>query len=263
MPNVHELFDLTGRVALATGGAGLLGFQMATALAEAGAHTVLASRNLANCEKKAEILRSNSLRASALELDVRDRESVNRAISQVMSDHGRLDVLVNAAFGVAFARFEEMSAEQWNESMDSIVTGTFLCSQAAATIMVKQRSGSIVNIGSIFSVVSNDKRIYEGTGVRPTPGVYIAAKGAVLQLTRFMAAFLAEHNVRVNCISPGGFFREGTEDKEFVRRYSEKCPMGRTGNKTDLKGAVVFLASDASAYVTGHNLMVDGGWTIW
>jgi NAD(P)-dependent dehydrogenase (short-subunit alcohol dehydrogenase family) len=263
MKTVQELFDLKGRVAVVSGGAGLLGFQMATALAEAGAHVVLASRNIAGCQAKADILTDKSLHASALCLDVNDRNSVVRMVEDITRTFGHLDVLVNAAFGISWAPFEEMTSEQWKQSMEATVTGTFLCSQAASAVMVKQRRGSIINIGSIYSVVSPDKRMYPGTSIQTQTAVYAAAKGAVAQFTKVLAAYLADNNVRVNCISPGGFFEKGKEDVEFVRRYSSKCPLGRTGNETDLKGAVVFLASDASAYVTGHNLMVDGGWTIW
>jgi NAD(P)-dependent dehydrogenase (short-subunit alcohol dehydrogenase family) len=181
----------------------------------------------------------------------------------ITGEFGRLDILINAAFRVSWASFEDMTAQEWHESMETTLTGTFLCSQAGSAVMVKQKSGSIINIGSIYSVVSPDKRIYKGTSVKTQTAVYTAAKGAVVQLTRFLAAYLAEYGIRVNCISPGAFFEAGKEDEQFVRRYGEKCPLSRTGSTTDLKGTVVFLASNASDYVTGHNLAVDGGWTIW
>jgi gluconate 5-dehydrogenase len=264
---VGDLFDMGGEVAIVTGATGQLGGQMADALAEAGAHVVVASRTESDCERKATELSSKHAEALAVPTDVTDPESVENMVNKAVDRFGGVDVLVNNAYSGTAAPFEEITLDDWNAAFEGAVTSTFLCSQAVAPVMVEQESGSIVNVGSIYGTVAPDHSIYGETGLN-NPANYGPAKAAVVQFTRWLAAYLAEDGVRVNCISPGGFYDEDLEDRPgyeetFVPNYRDRTPLGRMGDDTDLKGPIVFLASDASEWVTGHNLLVDGGWTVW
>ncbi len=267
MSSVWDLFRLKGSVAIVTGGAGKLGSQMADALAEAGAHIVVASRNLDKCRAKAEALSAVHAEALPVAVDVTNKDSVRRMFDAVMERFGRIDVLVNNAYSAQAKPFEQMSAEEFESASRGALTSTFLCSQAVAPTMRAQRSGVIVNIASIYGLVSPDHRIYGRSGL-DNPCNYGPAKAGVIQFTRWLAAYLAPDGIRVNAITPGGFynpqFRERLDYEDvFVANYRHKTPLGRMGNETDLKGAVVFLSSAASEYVTGQNIVVDGGWTIW
>jgi NAD(P)-dependent dehydrogenase (short-subunit alcohol dehydrogenase family) len=267
MSNVWDLFRLKESVAIVTGGAGKLGGQMADALAEAGAHVVVASRNLDKCRAKAGALSSAHAEALGVAVDVTSQESVRGMIDAVMQRFGRIDILINNAYSAQAKPFEQMSAEEFESASRGALTSTFLCSQAVAPAMRAQHNGAIVNIASIYGLVSPDHRIYGRSGL-DNPCNYGPAKAGVIQFTRWLAAYLAPDGIRVNAITPGGFynpqFRERLDYEDvFVANYQHKTPLGRMGNETDLKGAVVFLSSAASEYVTGQNLVVDGGWTIW
>lgn len=261
---VHQLFDLTGRVAIVTGGAGLLGKQFSQALAEAGAKVVIASRSQTNCQAWAEQLRADGYNALALPLDVTDPESSKALVAATLEHFGRLDILVNNAYtrGVP-APPEELTPEAWRTWIDAGLSGAFYCAQAAAHPMLAQGSGSIINIGSIYGVVGTDVRMYPPGMPVNASAAYGAIKGGIVNLTRTLAVVWAPKGVRVNCISPGGFPGDGPINQEFAENFRAKVPLGRMGNNTDLKGAVIFLAADAGAYVVGHNLLVDGGWTAW
>ncbi len=260
---VQQLFDLTGRVAIVTGGAGLLGQQFSRALAEAGATVVIASRNQENCGAWAEQLRAAGHQALALPLDVTDPGSSKALVAATLAQCGRLDILVNNAYarGVA-APPEELTPEAWRTWIDAGLSGNFYCAQAAAHPMLAQGSGSIINIGSIYGVGGTDVRMYPPAVPVNASAAYGAVKGGIVNLTRSLAVAWAAQGVRVNCISPGGFPGD-TMNAEFAAAFQAKVPLGRMGNRNDLKGAVVFLASDAAAYVVGQNLLVDGGWTAW
>jgi NAD(P)-dependent dehydrogenase (short-subunit alcohol dehydrogenase family) len=260
---IHQLFDLTGRVAIVTGGAGLLGQQFSRALAEAGATVVTASRNQENCGAWAEQLRADGHQALALPLDVTDPESSKALVAATLDQCGRLDILVNNAYarGVP-APPEELSVEAWRTWIDAGLSGAFYCAQAAARPMLAQGRGAIINIGSIYGVGGTDVRMYPPEVPINASVAYGAVKGGIVNLTRSLAVVWAAQGVRVNCISPGGFPGE-TVNAEFAAAFEAKVPLGRMGNRNDLKGAVVFLASDAAAYVVGQNLLVDGGWTAW
>jgi NAD(P)-dependent dehydrogenase (short-subunit alcohol dehydrogenase family) len=260
---IHQLFDLTGRVAIVTGGAGLLGQQFSRALAEAGATVVTASRNQENCGAWAEQLRADGHQALALPLDVTDPESSKALVAATLDQCGRLDILVNNAYarGVP-APPEELSVEAWRTWIDAGLSGAFYCAQAAARPMLAQGRGAIINIGSIYGVGGTDVRMYPPEVPINASVAYGAVKGGIVNLTRSLAVVWAAQGVRVNCISPGGFPGE-TMNAEFAAAFEAKVPLGRMGNRNDLKGAVVFLASDAAAYVVGQNLLVDGGWTAW
>jgi len=254
---VLEMFSLKGRVAVVTGGAGLYGRQIVEALAEAGATTITASRSLDKQQAFAAKLSAAGLKVEAAQYDQGEEESIVRLRDDILKRHGRIDVLVNNA--VLRSMKGVRSREQWEQSMHVNVTGLYLMCEYFSDPMMEQRSGSIVNIGSIQGVIGPDLTLYEGlAGVWVVPD-YFFHKGGVVNYTRYLASTLGKHGIRANVISPGGYFNN--QPAAFLKRYEARTFLGRMANDTDLKGAVVFLASDASAYVTGANLMVDAGYT--
>jgi len=276
---MERFFDLNGKVSLITGGAGLLGVQYAEALAEAGSNIVLVDLNLKGCvEKTREIEKRYSIEVLPLKANISDQGSVREMVKKAVKRFGRIDILINnaaftAKFGSKktkgyFSPVEEYPLNLWNEAISVNLTGMFLCSQEVGKQMVRQKSGVIINISSIYGLVGPDHRIYEGIknpynlqkGMN-TPLVYSATKGAVLSMTRYLATYWAKKNIRVNCLTLGGVF-EGHENR-FVKNYSYRTPLGRMARKEETKGAILFLASDASSYMTGANLVLDGGWTAW
>lgn len=263
-----QLFDLSGRVFLVTGGARTLGRDMATALAEAGADGVITSRETAAAEKTAaEIAAATGRRILGLGLDVTDEPAVGAALARLDTAFGRLDILINNAGGGGSGpkggspRLEERTRAAWDGLQAVNVTATFLVCKHAVPLLRRRPGASVINIASIAGIVGRDRRVYP-PGMNPQSIDYAAAKGAVIAMTRDLAAYLGREGIRVNAISPGGFARG--QDPAFIRAYSDRTPLGRMGRDgIDLKGAAVFLASDASAFVTGHNLVVDGGFSIW
>jgi NAD(P)-dependent dehydrogenase (short-subunit alcohol dehydrogenase family) len=267
-PTIQSLFDLTGKVAVITGGARNLGYDMALALAEAGADVAVSSRSLASAQQAAQqIAEATGHRALGLECDVRDEAQVAALVAAVLAEFGRIDILVNNAGNVVSTPenkpLEQRPLEEWEFTVDVNMKGTFLCSKhVVAQAMKPARQGAIINIGSVAGMVGKDHRIYRGTDMGGVTIDYAAAKGGVINMTREMACWLAQYNIRVNCISPGGFWRGHSET--FTRQYSDLVPMGRMGQDgKEIKGAVVFLASEASSYITGINLPIDGGLTAW
>jgi len=256
-----DRFDLTERVAIVTGGAGRLGTPMCYAMAERGAHIVVASRNLENCERVAAECSKIGLRALPHQVDVTNPTLIERMVTTVFQEFGRIDILVNNASGMKLKPFEELSAEDWDFSLRAGLTSVALCSQQAGKYMIAQKNGSIINIGSIYGVVAPDIKNYGPHLEMASPATYGSFKGGLVQLTRYLAGYWGKYGVRTNMISPGGIF--ANQPKEFVKNYIERVPLGRMGAPEDLSGPLVFLASDASAYVNGANLMVDGGWTAW
>lgn len=262
-----ESFRLDGQVALVTGGARDLGFDMAEALAEAGASLVVTSRDAARAEAAAARVReTQAVDAVGFGLDVRDPEQVNRVVTAARDWNGRLDILVNNAGG-GFGSgptdlFERRSEDMIGLIMTNLV-GALFCAQAAARFMADQTDGGrIINIASIAGLVGRDRALYDRTGFPRQPVDYAAAKAGVIGMTLDLAAALAPNNIRVNAISPGGFARR--QGEAFIQAYSERTALGRMGRDgVDLKGAVIYLASAASDYVTGHNLVVDGGFVLW
>ncbi len=256
--NVLQSFALTGRVAVVTGGAGLYGRQIVEGLAEAGARVFTASRNLAAQEKLAAHFSERGLQVKALPLDLAQEASILALRDQVLKLAGRVDVLVNNAV-LRPMHGEDDPVERWEASMRVNATGLFLITRAFGKAMAAAGRGSIINICSIQGMVGPDDWLYEEVPWDGFVPDYFFHKGGMLNFTRYMAASLGPKGVRVNTISPGGLFND--QDPAFVRRYERRTFLGRMANDTDLKGAVVFLASDASAYVTGINLVVDGGYT--
>jgi NAD(P)-dependent dehydrogenase (short-subunit alcohol dehydrogenase family) len=258
--HVRELFDLSGRVAMVTGGAGKgYGHQIAEALAEAGATVVITSRSAQKaCDAAGDFTR-RGLNVHAACLDLTRPENVEEVAAGVVDRYGRLDVLFNNAACNHLETLETVSIEDWERVLKVNVTGAMLMSRAVAPRMRTQGRGVIVNLSSIYGVASPDPRIY-GDFAAPSPLVYGAAKAALIQMTRHMAVQWAPA-IRVNCISPGGLLNG--QDPRFVENYEAKTPLGRMAGPDDLKGTALFLASDASAWMTGQNLLLDGGWTIW
>lgn len=266
--SVMELFKLDGKIAVITGGAKGLGFDIAIALAEAGADIVITSRKLENAESSVKkIINQTGKKAMAVELDVRKENQIKNMVSSTLSKFSHIDILINNAGNVTStpdtAPFEKRSLELWQEVIDINLTGVFLCSKYVVDMAMKPvKSGNIINIGSTTGIVGKDRRVYEGTNMGGATLDYHAAKGGIISMTRDMAVYLAPENIRVNCISPAGFWRD--QDPKFVEAYNRTIPMGRMGIEgKEIKGAAVYLASEASSFVTGHNLVIDGGMTIW
>lgn len=259
--HIHELFSLKDRVALVTGGAGRYGRQICRALAEAGATVVVGSRNYEKCESFAAELRGEGYcEAEVLRLDVIEERSVEEAVAQIVSRWGKIDVLFNNAVSVRAAPADQHSTDDWTHAMESNTTALYRMIRVFGEIMARRGEGSIVNIASIYGIVSPDFRIYGGSEQMTNPPSYGFVKAGMIQLTRYFAVYFASRGVRVNCISPGGLFSEEMPPP-FVEEYIKRAPLGRMAGPNDLKGAALFLASRASSYVTGQNLIVDGGYT--
>jgi len=254
---VLDSFRLDGQVALVTGGAGLFGRQIVAALAEAGATTWMASRNTDALQQQADAFAERGLTVHVAALDQSDEGSVHALRDRLLAESGRVDVLVNNAVIRPMADWTD-DAEAFARSMTVNATGLFLMHRAFGDHMAERGSGSIINVGSIQGLVGPDFALYEGLGMSAPPDYY-HHKGGMNQLTRYAASRLGPSGVRVNTISPGGFFNNQPEP--FLERYRQRTFLGRMANETDLKGAIVFLASPASAYITGANLAIDGGYT--
>jgi NAD(P)-dependent dehydrogenase (short-subunit alcohol dehydrogenase family) len=254
---VAELFDLTERVAIVSGGSMGLGRQMAEGLAEMGANLVLCAREKERCEQAAEELRARGVQTLALACDVKDKSAIQQVVEATLAKFGRVDILINNAGASWGAPIEEMTLEQWDKVLSTNLTGTFLFCQAVGKAMVAQRSGKIINIASVAGL--------SGSSVELQAIGYHASKGGVIAFTKDLACKWAQHNIQVNAIAPGWFPTNMSRGVIEHRKDSllKKIPAGRFGGDHDLKGAAVFLASEASAYVTGHVLVVDGGQTAW
>ncbi|MFH0797512.1 MAG: SDR family oxidoreductase, partial [Candidatus Omnitrophota bacterium] len=257
---ILEKFSLKGKVALATGGAGLYGRQVVSALAESGAKTYVASRNLKTLEVLAEEHRSRGEDVTALELNLAEEISILKLKDEIMDRSGRIDVLVNNAVLRPMKKGFQDDAKTFAESMQVNATGLFIVTRAFGGVMAKQKNGSIINVGSIHGIIGPDPTIYRGTDMSGWAPDYFFHKGGMINFTRFIASYYGSSGVRCNCVSPGGLWTAKMPEA-FVRQYSDRTFLGRLANETDLMGAVVFLASDASVYLTGANIPVDGGYT--
>lgn len=276
MSNILEKFQMRGQVAIVTGGAGLLGKQFASTLAQAGAAVVVADLNRMTAHTIAENLVKDGYPALGVGVDVTDPASVAEMVETAVNVYGRLDVLVNSAAldpkfdldaverGIPAGSFEDYPLDQWRQALDVNLTGMFLCCQAAVKPMLQQeKKGSIINICSTYGLVAPDQRLYQRDGVQTAykPVYYSVTKAGVMGMTRYLAAYYAGTDIRCNALTPGGVYNQ--HDEEFVRSYSSRAIMGRMAQIDEMNGALLFLASDASSYMTGANLVVDGGWTAW
>ncbi len=256
--NVRQLFDLRGRVALVTGGSIGLGRQISQGLAEMGSDVVLCARKIDRCQSAAKQLAELGVRTLPLECDVTNPESVQRATEEAVRHFGRIDILVNNA-GVSWGvPLEEMKLSEWNKVLNTNLTGTFLMTQSVGRVMIQQRCGSVINIASVAGMEGAPSEIAQATA-------YHASKGAVIAFTKDLACKWATHNIRVNAVAPGWFPTHMTDWVIGQKKDAllASIPMRRFGTDDDLKGVAAFLASEASSYVTGQLLVVDGGQTSW
>jgi NAD(P)-dependent dehydrogenase (short-subunit alcohol dehydrogenase family) len=291
---IQNLFDLHDRTAVVTGGAGLLGEPFCHTLAQAGANVVVADKNGDAARRIAGSLIKQGYPALAIDTDVTDPQSVHSMVSTTLDSFGHLDILINSAAldpkfdhristqasfsnlssqpekvhppggpELVSGAFESFPLEAWNEALAVNLTGVFLTSQAAVQPMLAQGGGVIVNLCSIYGLVGPDQQIYQRNGMQPQykPVYYSVTKAGILGFTRYLAAYYAGKAIRVNALTPGGVFNQ--HDDEFLQAYSARTILGRMAQKDEMNGALLFLVSDASSYMTGANLVVDGGWTAW
>ena len=258
--NFMDSFYLRGKVALLTGGGGGYGLQCAEALACAGARTFLAARNLGPLEEVASRLRGSGYDVTALTFDQGDEASILRLRDEIAERSGGVDVLVNNAVLRPMKKGFDDAAAAFDESMRVNATGLFSVTRAFGAFMIERERGSIINIASMMGMVGVENHNYDGTDMSGWAPDYFFHKGGMINFTRFCASYYGQHGIRVNCVSPGGL-RSPSHPDAFVKNYSQRTQLGRLANDTDLKGIVIFLASDASLYITGTNIPVDGGYT--
>ncbi len=255
-----DLFDLSGSVAVVTGGAGLIGSSLCEALAEYGATVVLVDVDKATAEAVAESIDGEVV---VKLVDTTSQTAVESLFGDIVDSYGSVDTLVNSAYPRNEnygQRYEDVSLVDWQKNIVLNLNSYYLTCHKATEIMKQQDSGgSIVNLGSIYGVQAPDFDIYDGTDMT-SPVEYSAIKGAIINFTRYLASYLGEEGIRANVLSPGGVFAD--QDPQFVAQYESKTPLSRMATPDDFKGAVVYLASNSSSYVTGENIVVDGGWTI-
>ncbi len=276
-PNrAHTLFDLTGRVAIVTGGAGLLGYHHGAILAAAGAHVVLLDLAVANPAMRAEQLQlAHGPECLGLAVNITSETSIEEARDKILAQFGRIDILINNAAnnpkvedvkpGQQWSRLENFPVQVWNDDIAVGLTGAFLCSRVFGVEMVKRNAGVILNVASDLGVIAPDQRLYRKDGLpedqQPVkPVTYSVVKTGLIGLTRYLSTYWTANNVRVNAISPGGVFNG--QPRDFTDKLHALIPMARMAHKDEYQGAVLFLCSDASSYMTGQNLIVDGGRTV-
>lgn len=267
------MFSLEDKVVLITGAIGILGKEFCKGLAENKADLALVDLDEEQCEKVATQLQSDfGIRAKGYGCDITNKAEVQATVKKIVDDFSRIDVLFNNAASKGsslekfFTPYEEFELDTWKEIMSVNIDGMFLVSQAVGVQMLKQKTGgSIIQTASIYGVVAPDQSIYKGSSYMGmeinTPAVYSASKSAVIGLTKYLASYWGDKNIRVNTLTPGGI--ESGQNEVFKNNYSRRVPMKRMGNSSELVGALVFLASDASSYVTGQNIIVDGGLSAW
>src|SRR5512139_3354767 len=276
MMTIQEKFDLTGRVAIVTGGVGLLGAEFCRTLVEAGASVVVVDLNASASKVTADTLTNSGYKALAVPTDITQPDSVNALVEKTLSEFGRLDILVNSAAldpkfdpdavnkGITPGAFEDYPLDLWNSALNVNLTGMFLMTQACVKPMIAHgKRGSIINICSTYGLNGPDQRIYikEGKRVAFKLVHYTETKAGVMGFSKCLAGYYAGTQIRVNALTPGGVFNN--HEDYFVKNYSAKTIIGRMANKDEMNGALLFLASEASSYMTGNNVVVDGGWTAW
>jgi NAD(P)-dependent dehydrogenase (short-subunit alcohol dehydrogenase family) len=264
--NAKKIFDVSGKTIIITGAAGLLGEQYAEGLSQVGANVVLADVDFKKCKEKCiKLGKKYSVEPLPIKLDLTRSTSVRNMVKKVIKKYGKIDVLINnAAYQgddkLRTTSFEKLPLKNWNKAIDVNLTGVFLCCQEVGKVMFKQRKGVIINISSTYGIVAPDQRIY-GKSSQNSAVFYAATKSAILNLTRYLASYWQGKGIRVNTLSPGGV--EKNQEKGFRKKYVEKTMLGRMAKKDEYIGPIIFLSSDASSYMTGSNLIVDGGWTAW
>ncbi len=263
---IQKIFDLTDKVVIITGSSGMLGTQYAYGLSECGANVILADIDISKSKiTEKQIKKKFSTDPMSIKLDLTNKESILSMTSTILKKYSKIDVLINnAAYQgnskIRSSGFENLELETWNQAIDVNLTGVFLCCQSIGKQMIKQKSGNIINIASTYGLVGPDQRIYGKSG-QNSAIFYAATKSAIINLTRYLATYWEGNGIRVNTFSPGGV--ENNQDPNFIKKYSKKTPLGRMAKKDEYVGSIIFLASDASSYMTGSNLIVDGGWTAW
>ena len=264
--NPKKLFDLSGKVVVLTGASGFLGSKYAEGLAQAGANVVLADIKYSNCKKlENELSRKYSAEIMSLKLDVTNKKSIKNLVTKVKQKFHKIDVLINNAVFHETPKdrkipFEDFPLQTWNKIIEVNTTGVFLCCQEIGRLMKKQKNGIIINVSSIYGLVGADQRIYGKSGLNSSIA-YAVTKSSLLNLTRYLASYWSNYGIRVNTLSLGGV--KNNQDPSFVKNYSYRTMLGRMAEKDDYIGPMLFLASDASSYMNGANLIVDGGWTAW
>jgi NAD(P)-dependent dehydrogenase (short-subunit alcohol dehydrogenase family) len=259
-----DMLSFKNKTVMITGGCQNFGFEIATGFAEMGANLVLTSRNKEKAEQKADEFSDKfGVKAAGFGMDITDEKSVAETFAEAFDIFNEIAALVNNAGGHGAGTtgtLEKEPLSSWNGYLNANMTGTFLCLREYSRYMMEKGYGSIVNIGSVTSLLGRDRTVYEGLPMMPNPIPYTASKAGVIGLTYDAAAYLGKYGIRVNVISPGGF--ERGQPEKFVKAYSERTMLGKMGRDgLDLKGAAVFLSSDAAGYITGHNLYVDGGFS--
>ena len=264
--NAKKLFDLSGNVVIITGAAGNLGSQYAEGLSQVGANVVLGDLDYVKCKQiSLKLKKKYDVDPLSLKLDLTKKLSISNLVTKTIKKYSKIDVLINnAAYqgnnNIRKTSFEELSLRNWNKAIAVNLTGIFLICQQVGKIMKKQRTGNIINISSIYGLVAPDQRIYGNSG-QNAGSFYSATKSAVINLTRYLASYWTNTGIRVNTLSLGGVKRNQT--KSFIKNYSKKTMLGRMAQQDEYIGAIIFLASNSSSYMTGSNLIVDGGWTAW
>jgi NAD(P)-dependent dehydrogenase (short-subunit alcohol dehydrogenase family) len=264
---IHEMMNLKGRRALITGAVGGIGRQMAVAIAELGGDLLLIDKPDSNYDELVAALQNiYPVKIEVMDCDLEDKDARSTLIRNLTSQDENLDILINNAAFVGTSElngwvtdFEDQSIETWRRALEVNLTAVFDLSKGLASKLRKGGHGSIVNVASIYGLNGPDYSLYEDTDMG-SPAAYAASKGGLLQLTRWLSTTLAPH-VRVNSISPGGVYRN--QPMQFIKRYEARTPLGKMASEEDFKGATIYLVSDLSAYMTGQNLIVDGGWTVW
>jgi NAD(P)-dependent dehydrogenase (short-subunit alcohol dehydrogenase family) len=276
MKKIESMFDLTDRVAIITGGTGLLGQQHAEAIASAGGIPVMVDIHPESIDSQTATFRARfGQRACAVKTDITNLESIRALLTEVLDRFGRVDILINNAANnpkmektaqVEFSRLENFPLKQWEGDLSVGLTGAFLCSQVIGSEMAKRKRGVIVNVASDLAVIAPDQRLYRQPGLpedqQPVkPVTYSVVKAGLVGLTRYLATYWADEGIRVNAISPGGIYNN--QPDEFVQRLSNLIPLGRMAKADEYQAAILFLCSDASSYMTGTNLVIDGGRSCW
>lgn len=263
---IKKLFDLSNKVVILTGASGTLGKRFADGLCQAGADIILADKNYAKCKELEIILRKKyNTNVISIKTDVTSRNSVKSMLKTSVSTFTKIDVLINCAIYQEGKKersysFEDFPQSLWEKIIAVNVTGTFLTCQEVGKLMIKQKEGVIINISSIYGVVAPDQRIYGKSGVNSTIA-YATSKSSILNFSRYLASYWQKKGIRVNTLTLGGV--EMGQSKDFLKNYSDRTMLGRMAHEDDYVGAILFLSSDASSYMTGSNLIIDGGWTAW